>query len=156
MDKACKKKLLGLVPEVYYRTLSNKYTAYVGITCLTLFTHLHIEYGRLTSQNIDDIDKRMKISITGETEFETFIKQIGYGKEAVALQNPYTTTQIVTIVENLVEGTVFYTMDCREWNRKDTTQKTWINFKVHFSRAFREHRDQSQKEQSIGYGHTNT
>ena len=47
-------------------------------------------------------------------------------------------------------------MDCREWNRKDTTQKTWINFKVHFSRAFREHRDQSKQAQIIGYGHTNT
>ena len=47
-------------------------------------------------------------------------------------------------------------MDCREWNRKNTTQKTWINFKVHFSRAFREHRDQSKQAQSIGCGHTNT
>ena len=47
-------------------------------------------------------------------------------------------------------------MDCREWNRKDTTQKTWINFKVHFSRAFREHRDKSKQALSIGYGHTNT
>ena len=47
-------------------------------------------------------------------------------------------------------------MDCREWNRKDTTQKIWIKFKVHFSRAFREHRDQSKQAQNIGYGHTNT
>ena len=47
-------------------------------------------------------------------------------------------------------------MDCREWNRKDTTQKTWINFKVHFSRTFREHQDKSKQAQSIGYGHTNT
>ena len=67
MDKACKQKLPGLVPEVYYLTLKNKYTAYAGITCLTLLTHLHSEYGRLTIQDIDDIDKRMKISITGET-----------------------------------------------------------------------------------------
>ena len=35
-------------------------------------------------------------------------------------------------------------------------KKTWINFKVHFSRAFREHQDQSKQAQSIGYGHTNT
>ena len=47
-------------------------------------------------------------------------------------------------------------MDCREWNRTDTTQKTWVNFKVHFSHAFREHQDQSKQAQSIGYGHTNT
>ena len=33
--------------------------------------------------------------------------------------------------------------------------KTWVNFKVQFSRAFREHRYQSKELQSIGYGHTN-
>ena len=47
-------------------------------------------------------------------------------------------------------------MDFCEWNRKDTTQKTWINFKVHFSRAFREHRDQSKQAQNLGNGHANT
>ena len=155
-DKACKQNLLGLIPEVYYRTLKKKYTVYSVITCLTLLTHLHSEYRRLTSQDIDDIDKRMKISITRETELETFVQQIEDEQEAVALQNPYTDTKIATITENLMEGTRFYTMDCREWNRKDTMQKTWINFKVHFSREFREHWDQSKQAQSIGYDHTNT
>ena len=46
-------------------------------------------------------------------------------------------------------------MDCREWNRTDTVQKTWVNFKAHFSRAFREHRDQSKQAQNIGYVHAN-
>ena len=45
-DKVCKQKLLSLVPEVYYRTLKKKYTAYTGVTFLTLLTHLHSEYGR--------------------------------------------------------------------------------------------------------------
>ena len=75
-DKACKQKLLGLIPEVYYLTLKGKYTAYAGIMCLTLLTHLHSEYGRLTSQDLDDIDKRMKIPITRESEFETIVQQI--------------------------------------------------------------------------------
>ena len=75
---------------------------------------------------------------------------------AVALQSSCTGTQIVTIAENLIESTVFYTMDCREWNRTDTAQKTWVKFKVHFPRAFREHRDQSKQAQNIGYGHANT
>ena len=121
-DKACKQKLLGLVPEVYYCTLKKNYTAYAGITCLTLLTHLHSEYGRLTSQDIDDIYKRIKIPISGETEFETFVEQIKDRQEAVELHNPYTNTQIVTITENLIESTGFYTMDCREWNRTETSR----------------------------------
>ena len=55
------------MPDVYYRTLKKKYTAYEGVTCLTLLTHLHSEYWRLTSQDIDDIDKQMKSQISGCT-----------------------------------------------------------------------------------------
>ena len=47
-------------------------------------------------------------------------------------------------------------MDCREWNRTDDAQKTWVNFKEHFSRTFRENWDQSRQAQHIGYGHSNT
>ena len=108
--------------------------------CLNLLTHLHSEYGRLTNEDIDGIYKRMKIPITGETEFETFVQKIEDGPEAVALKNPYTDTQIVTIAENLIESTGFYTMDFCEWNRTDNAQKTWVNFKVNFLCAFREHR----------------
>ena len=53
--KVFKQKLLSLVLEVYYRTLKKKYTAHAGITCLTLLTHFHSKYGRLTSQDIDEI-----------------------------------------------------------------------------------------------------
>ena len=141
---------------MYYRTLNKKYTAYAGVTCLTLLTHLHREYGRLASQDIDEIDKRMKSQISGETEFEAFVQQIEDGQEAVALQNPYTDIQIVNISKNLIESTGFYTMDCREWNRTDKAQKTWVKFKLHFLRAFRENRDQSMQAQHARYGQPNT
>ena len=71
-DKACKQKLLSLMQEVYYLTLKKKYMSYAGVTCLTLFTHLHSKYGRLTSQDIDEIDKQIKSQISGDTEFEAF------------------------------------------------------------------------------------
>ena len=51
----------------------------------------------LTSQDIDDIDKRMKSQISGDSEFEAFVQQIEDVQEAVALQNPYTDIQIMTI-----------------------------------------------------------
>ena len=78
----------------------------------------------------------MKSQISGDTEFEAFVQQIEDGQEAVALQNPYTDIQIVTIAKNLIESTGFYTMDFHEWNRTDKAQKTWVNFKLNFLRAF--------------------
>ena len=78
----------------------------------------------------------MKSQISGETEFEACVQQIEDGKEAVALQNPYTDIQIVTIAENLIESTGFYTMNYREWNRMDKAQKIWVNFKLIFCGRF--------------------
>ena len=98
----------------------------------------------------------MKIQINGDIEFEAFVQQIEDGQESVALQKPYTDIQIVTIAESLIESTGFYTMDCREWNRTDKAQKTWVNFKLHFLLAFRENRDQSRQAQHAGYGQSNT
>ena len=66
-DQVCKQKILSLVSEVYYCTLKKKYTAYAGVTCLTLLNHLHSKYGRLTSQDRDKIDKRMKSQISRDT-----------------------------------------------------------------------------------------
>ena len=83
------------------------------------------------------------------------MQQIKDGQEAVALQNPYTDTQIVTIAGNLIESTAFYTMDYLEWIRTDNAQKTWVNIKVHFSSAFREKQDQSRKAQHADYRHSN-
>ena len=95
----------------------------------------------------------MKSQISGDTEFEDFVQQIEDGQEAVALQNTYTDIQILTISENLIESTGFYTIEFREWNRTDKAQKTWVNFKLHFLRAFR---DQSRQAQHAGYGQSNT
>ena len=39
------------------------------------------------SKDIDAIDKRMKIPIIRETEFETFVQQMEDVQEAMALQN---------------------------------------------------------------------
>ena len=57
----------------------------------------------------------------------------------MALQNPYTDIQIVTISENLIESTSFYMMEFREWNRTDKAQKTWVTsnyiFRGHFEKT---------------------
>ena len=49
----------------------------------------------------------MKSQISGDTEFEAFVQKNEEGQETVALQNPYTDIQIVTIAKNLIESTGF-------------------------------------------------
>ena len=70
--------------------------------------------------------------------------QIEDAQEVVAIQNPYTAEQIISIAFTLVQQTGYYDQWCREWKRKATNDKTWNNFKLHFAREFKETRDVQQ------------
>ena len=80
--------------EVYYRTLKKKYTAYAGVTCLTFLNHLHSKYRRLASQEIDDIDKRMKSQISGDTEFEAFSNKLRTDRKPWPFKPPTQTSKL--------------------------------------------------------------
>ena len=80
----------------------------------------------------------MKEPISGKTLFEEFVEKIEWDQEAVAVQNPYTPAQIVSMAYANIEKCVLYKDDCREWSRKLNLEKTRSNFKAHFTRAFKE------------------
>ena len=78
----------------------------------------------------------MKEPIPGETIFEEFIKKIERNQEAVAVQNLFTPAHIVSMAFANIEKCGLYQDDFREWSRKPRLDKTWINFKAPFARAF--------------------
>ena len=52
------------------------------------------------------------------------------------------------------ENAGIYYDDVKEWQQKDTSDKTWESFKTFFSREFRESRIQPRTSASEGYGTT--
>ena len=144
VDKACKKVIPKLVLEVYFRSLKNRYTGYNNVTTLTILTHLWTEYGTLTEDMVQANDKKLREPISGETHFEELLMQIEDAQEVVAIQNPYTPAQIISIAFTLIQQTGYYDQGCREWKRKPPDEKTWDNFKLHFAREFKESRDVNQ------------
>ena len=93
----------------------------------------------------------MKADISGDTIFEDLVDQIEDNVDAVALQNPYTSAQIVSIAFTIVDRSGFYADDCRDWKRKPSTSKTWPNFQAHFSLAFKEARTSNRTTKAGGY-----
>ena len=153
VEKACKKVISVLIPERYYRTLKNRYTQFANVTTIEILRHLLTEYGQLSDQAVQDNDVLMKQDINGETDFEDLVLQIEDAVENVASQNPYTDRQVVSISFTLVERCGFYHEDCRDWKRKAAADKTWTNFKSHFSRAFKEVRESSSSVRTTGSSH---
>ena len=50
-----------------------------------------------------------------------------------------------------------YQEDFRDWSRKPQSDKTWVNFKTHFARSFKETRRSLKTSRTEGYvGHVHT
>ena len=97
VDQACKKVISQLIPEKYYYSLSSQIIGFAKITRLQILTHLIAEYAELEDDDIQEIDWKTKEQISGKTMFEELIKKIEWNQEAVAVQNTYTPTQIVSM-----------------------------------------------------------
>ena len=67
---------------------------------------------------------------------------------------PYSDQQILTQAYNLVYKTGMFFDDCKDWNKKPTRAKTWLNFKQHFLAAQEQMRMQQTTKQTGYYGRT--
>ena len=94
VDRACKKVIRKFIPEKLYKYLSSRIIGFAKVTSLKILTHLITEYAELEEEDVQDIDRKMKEPISGETLFEEFVKKIEWNQEAVAVQNPYSPAQI--------------------------------------------------------------
>ena len=81
----CKKVIRQLIPEKIYKSLSSRIIGFTKVTSLKILTHLITEYAELEEEYMQDIDRKMKDSISGETLFEEFAKQIEWNQEAVTV-----------------------------------------------------------------------
>ena len=97
VDRACKKFISKLMTEKFYKSLSGLIIGFAEVTSLEILTHLISEYAKLEEEYIQEIDRKVKEPISRKTLFEEFVKQIGWNQEAVAVQNPYSPAQIVSM-----------------------------------------------------------
>ena len=67
------------------------------------------------------------------------------------MKNTFTSAQIVSMAYASIEKCGLYQDDCREWSRKPSLEKTWINFKDHLARAFKETRISFRISNNEGY-----
>ena len=93
----------------------------------------------------------MKDPISSETLFEEFVDKFEWNQESVAVQNPYSLAQIVSMAYTNIEKCGLYQDNCREWSRKPRLDKTRSNFKVHFARAFKETQRSSRTSNTEDY-----
>ena len=74
-------------------------------------TYLISEDAELEEEDIQEIDRKIKELIPGETLFEEFIEKIEWNQEAVAIQNPYYLAQIISMAYSNIDKCGLYQDD---------------------------------------------
>ena len=62
VDRACKKVISKLIPEKFYKLLSNSIIGFTKSTSLEILTHLINEYAELEEEDVQEIDSEDEIT----------------------------------------------------------------------------------------------
>ena len=76
VDRACKKVISTLIPQKFYKSLSSRIIGYAKVTSLKIMKHLISEYAELEEEDIQEIDRKTKEPISGETLFGDFVEKL--------------------------------------------------------------------------------
>jgi hypothetical protein len=133
---------------------------FANITAQEILDHLFLTYGNITVVDLENNFEHMRKDWDLHQPVETLFKQIQYVSDflesgGVIIGHPH---QI-----NMGYANIFvignFMIACRRWNEKDTADKTWANFKVHFTAAHCQHKQMQMQVESAansGYCAANT
>ena len=138
IKKALKNQLTQAFDETYIEELKNTYTGYNNVLIQNMLDFLYKTYGQITSIDLETNENKMSKPYNEDLPFSVFIKQIDDGVEfAEAGGVDFTAKQIVSKAYNILLKSGVYLLGCREWEHKPDEDKTWVNFKKHFTKEYR-------------------
>ena len=151
-DKALKSQLIAAVDEPYICVKRHKYVGYANVSTKELLTHLYDSYAKITSADLRNNKTRMNQPYDPNQPIEVLFDQIEDAIDFAAAGNtPFTNEQIVNSAYNLVFDTGMFTDECKEWRKKEATNKTWAEFKRKFTEAHQDLQESQATARSTGY-----
>jgi hypothetical protein len=152
-DAVLRNLLIAAVLGMFLATMKNLMTGFGNVTCFTLLTHLHNNYGNITEQELEANVLRMRAQWNPSTAIELLFMQIedGVAFTAEGLDDP-TKPTVLHWAYDIVAKNGCYDIACREWRQfnPDPKTKNWAKFKSHFKAADRDMRSQDTTG-SAGY-----
>eukprot|EP00586_Coscinodiscus_wailesii_P001561 CAMPEP_0172482082 /NCGR_PEP_ID=MMETSP1066-20121228/8359_1 /TAXON_ID=671091 /ORGANISM="Coscinodiscus wailesii, Strain CCMP2513" /LENGTH=367 /DNA_ID=CAMNT_0013244955 /DNA_START=131 /DNA_END=1234 /DNA_ORIENTATION=+ len=155
-DKALKQQLLRAVEDIYLRDIKHSMTGYANVSTRRLLGHLYSKYGRITPEALKENGNRMRKSYDMSQPIQTLWVQIQEANDYAAAGGVlYSLRQILDIVYTLLAKTGHhFRYACREWRRVRAAQRTWQQFKNHFTKAYNDSRTY-ESTANFGYAATN-
>jgi hypothetical protein len=157
VDAALKQQLIHSVDPIYICTLQHRHTGFANVTTRQLIIHLLNSYGNILPNDIAANDASFRAPYDPSQTIETLYSQIEDAMDyADAGGSAYTASQVVTNAYNLIANTGLFRDACREWRRRPEVDKTWDNYKLHFTEAHQDWRLNQDTAQGAGYHGANS
>jgi hypothetical protein len=131
-----KTQLLAAVEEKYYVGLSHRITGMTRVTVKEILDHLEAEHGKITDTDMHKNTAGLTAPWEPDTTMNTLWTRTDDAIEiAEAGGAPIHEVTIVSTLRVVLKATGAFTWAIQTWDDKSATDKTYDNFKAHFTEA---------------------
>jgi hypothetical protein len=141
VQQALKKQIISVFEPMYLYILNDNMVGYTTISARDMLDHLFDTYGNITAVDLEINFENMRRAWDPQQPVESLFKQIqdcaDYSEAGgVLVGHP----QQINVGYAKIFATGQFTSACRQWNEKHNIEKTWTQFKSHFSAAHHQHK----------------
>jgi hypothetical protein len=145
-----KQQLLMAVPTTYTNALKDKFVGFANVTTLQLLTHLHTDYGTITTDDLDNNMKRLHKEWSPANPIEDLFEQVRACREFAINNDPISEQTAVRAALANLEASGLFGDAIRDWRKRPSAEKTMANFTKDFKQADAE-RQRQQTTKGAGY-----
>jgi hypothetical protein len=134
-----KQQLLAAIDSMYICSLQDPMYGYARVTVHDILEHLDNTYGAL-----DQVELNKNMQTLEEPWEPTESMEPLWHRAVVAQQvaqagaDPITDATLLRKFHQVLTNTGVFTLDLRDWDKKPDADKTWNNFRAHFTAANKE------------------
>jgi hypothetical protein len=152
VQQALKKQIVTVFEPMYVDVLNDDMVGFVNITAREIMDHLCMTYSNITAVDLENSFEQMRRAWDLQQPVEYLFKQIqdcaDYSEAGcVIIGHP----QQINVGYAKIFATGHFLSAFHGWNEKPNAEKTWAQFKAHFSAAHRQHK-QMQGESAATSG----
>jgi hypothetical protein len=153
VQQALKKHIISVFEPMYLDVFNDNMVDFANISARDMMDHLFSTYGNITAVDLEINFEHMRRAWDPQQPVESLFKQIQdcavYSEAGgVLIGHPHQ----IDICYAKIFATGHFMSACRRWNEKPLADKTWSQFKAHFSAARRQHK-QMQGESAVTAGY---
>lgn len=141
VEAALRQQIVSAIEDKYLKAIRNRTTNAITMSVSDIImVHLFGTYGSIDPDKLETEEKKVKEATYDPREpiDELYLMIEDLVDMSEAANCPYTQNQTINMGYIILRRTGQFTDSLKTWIRKAQNQKTWINFKVHFSTAQRE------------------